>query len=170
MDAETLRARQAPLKEKYQADPASALVVSGATGDYRDPGITTTVDGWAGPVRAGQHRATGGDGSDACSADLLMQALLGCAGVTFRAVTTAMGVAVEDVAITAECRWDARGTLGLDREVPVGVRDVVVTITVTSDADDARLARIATSTERCCVVGRSLATPPEIRVVRRAAG
>ena len=168
MDAEELRARQAPLKEKYKADPATALVTSRATGDHRDPGITTTVDGWAGPVRAGQHPATGGDGSDACSADLLMEALLGCAGVTFRAVTTAMGVRTDDVELTAECTWDARGTLGLDREVPVGIGDVVVTITVDTDADDARLERIATSTERYCVVGQSLAQPPAIRVVRRS--
>lgn len=168
MDAEALRAAQAPLKERYKSDPASALVTSQATGDYRDPGITTTIDGWAGPIRAGQHRATGGDGSDACSADLLMEALLGCAGVTFRAVTTAMGVAVDNVELSAECTWDARGTLGIDREVPVGVRDVVVTITVDSDADDARLARIATSTERYCVVGQSLALAPTIRVVRRS--
>jgi uncharacterized OsmC-like protein len=167
MDAEELRARQAPLKEKYRNDPGSALVTSAATGDYRDPGITTTIAGWAGAVRAGQHPATGGDGSDACSADLLMEALLGCAGVTFRAVTTAMGVAVDNVSITADCRWDARGTLGLDREVPVGVRDVVVTITVDSDADEARLARIAASTERYCVVGQSLAAPPTIKVVKR---
>lgn len=166
MDSAQLRAAQAPLKQRYQADPASALVTSTATGDYRDPGITTTVDGWAGPVRAGQHRATGGDGSDACSADLLMEALVACAGVTFRAVTTAMGVEVDDVRITAACTWDARGTLGLDRAVPVGVQDVTITITAETDADDARLERIATSTERYCVVGRSLATPPAVRVVR----
>jgi uncharacterized OsmC-like protein len=167
MDAETLRARQAPLKERYQADPSSARVTSGASGDFLDPGITATIDGWAGPIRAGQHPATGGDGSDACSADLLMEALLGCAGVTFRAVTTAMGVSAENVELTATCAWDALGTLGLDREVPVGITDVVVTITLDSDADDARLARIATSTERYCVVGQSLATPPRIHVIRR---
>jgi len=167
MDAEELRARQAPLKERYRQDPNLARVVSEATGDYRDPGITATVDGWAGPVRAGQHPATGGDGSDACSADLLMQALLGCVGVTFRAVTTAMGVTVENVRLTAECHWDARGTLGLDREAPVGVGEISVTIIVDSDADDGRLERIAASTERYCVVGQSLASPPTITVVRR---
>jgi uncharacterized OsmC-like protein len=167
MDADAIRARQAPLKERYRADPQSARVVSDARGGFRDPGITATIDGWAGPIRAGQHPATGGDGADACSADLLMQALLGCAGVTFRAVTTSMGVAVDNVELDATCAWDARGTLGIDREVPVGVGDVVVTITVDSDAEDSRLARIAASTERYCVVGQSLATPPTIRVVRR---
>lgn len=167
MDAEELRARQAPLKERYRQAPDLARVISGATGDYRDPGITATIDGWSGPVRAGQHPATGGDGSDACSADLLMQALLGCVGVTFRAVTAAMGVTVQNVKLAAECRWDARGTLGLDREVPVGVGDVAVTITIDSDADEGRLERIAASTERYCVVGQSLASPPTITVVRR---
>lgn len=166
MDAQELRAAQAPLKDRYKTDPASALVRSAATGDFRDPGITTTIDGWAGPVRAGQHPATGGDGSDACSADLLMQALVGCAGVTFRAVTTAMGVEVRDARITAECTWDARGTLGIDRTAPVGARDVVVTIAVDTDADAGRLDRIATSTERYCVVGQSLGQPPTVRVVR----
>ncbi|HJQ05404.1 MAG TPA: OsmC family protein [Nocardioides sp.] len=167
MDAETLRARQAPLKERYRDDPASALVTSGATGDFLDPGITATIEGWAGPIRAGQHPATGGDGLDACSADLLMEALLACAGVTFRAVTTAMGVRVENVELAATCTWDARGTLGIDRDVPVGISDVVVTITLDSDADEARLDRIAASTERYCVVGQSLATRPRIIVVRR---
>ncbi|MDQ4212641.1 OsmC family protein [Microbacterium capsulatum] len=167
MNAEELRARQAPLKERYRQDPVSARVVSDARGDYRDPGITATIEGWAGPVRAGQHPATGGDGGDACSADLLMQALLGCVGVTFRAVTTAMGVAVDDVELAAVCTWDARGTLGVDRDAPVGVGDIAVTITVDSDADDGRLARIAASTERYCVVGQSLASPPSITVVRR---
>lgn len=167
MDPEELRARQAPLKALYRNDPDRALVTSGARGDYRDPDITATIDGWAGPVRAGQHPATGGDGTAACSADLLMQALLACVGVTFRAVTTAMGVTVRDVELSAECTWDARGTLGLDRDVPVGVADVAVTITIDSDADEGRLARIAASTERYCVVGQSLAAPPTITVVRR---
>jgi uncharacterized OsmC-like protein len=167
MDAEELRARQAPLKERYRTDAASARVVSGANGAFTEPGITATIDGWAGPIRAGQHVATGGDGSEACSADLLMQALLACAGVTFRAVTTAMGVAVDHVELEATCTWDARGTLGLARDVPVGVTDVVVTITIDSDADDGRLERIAASTERYCVVGQSLAASPTIRVIKR---
>ncbi|GAA4345635.1 OsmC family protein [Microbacterium rhizosphaerae] len=167
MDAEALRVRQAPLKERYKADPASARVVSGAHGRFSDPGITATIEGWAGPIRGGQHVATGGDGTDACSADLLMQALLACAGVTFRAVTTSMGVQVADVELEATCSWDARGTLGLARDVPVGVTDVVVTITIDSDADDGRLQRIAASTERYCVVGQSLTSPATIHVINR---
>jgi uncharacterized OsmC-like protein len=167
MDASTLRSAQAPLKDRYRTDPATARIPTGATGDYRDPEVTATIDGFAGPVRAGLHLAAGGDGQDACSADLLLQALLGCAGVTLRAVATAMGIEVRSAALRADGWWDARGTLGVDRAAPVGVQDVVVTVTLDTDADDAALDRLATATERYCVVGRSLAAPPRISVVRR---
>ncbi|KRC54754.1 MULTISPECIES: OsmC family protein [unclassified Nocardioides] len=167
MDASTLRSAQAPLKDRYRTDPATARIPTGATGDYRDPEVTATIDGFAGPVRAGLHLAAGGDGQDACSADLLLQALLGCAGVTLRAVATAMGIEVRSAALRADGWWDARGTLGVDRAAPVGVQDVVVTVTLDTDADDAALDRLATATERYCVVGRSLAVPPRISVVRR---
>ncbi|WP_436698685.1 OsmC family protein [Nocardioides sp. BYT-33-1] len=166
MDASTLRAAQAPLKERYRADPATARTTTAATGDYRAPDVTATIDGFAGPVRAGLHPATGGAGTDACSADLLLQAVLACAGVTLRAVATAMGVEIRGARLRADGWWDARGTLGIDREAPVGVQDIVVTLVVDTDADDAALARLATATERYCVVGRSLAEPPRIRVVR----
>ncbi|WP_377323720.1 OsmC family protein [Pimelobacter simplex] len=166
MDATTLRAAQAPLKERYRSDPDTARTPTTATGDYRAPDVTATIDGFAGPVRAGLHPATGGDGSDACSADLLLQAVLACAGVTLRAVATAMGVEVRSATLRADAWWDARGTLGIDRDAPVGVQDIVLTLSVDTDADGATLARLATATERYCVVGRSLAQPPEIRVVR----
>lgn len=167
MDASTLRAAQAPLKERYRSDPASARIPTSATGDYRDREVTATVEGFAGAVRAGLHAAAGGAGDDACSADLLLQALLGCAGVTLRAVATAMGVEVRSADLRADGWWDARGTLGVDRDAPIGVQDVVVTITLDTDADDATLGRLAGATERYCVVGRSLAVPPRISVVRR---
>ena len=169
MDRSELRALQAPLREQYAADPASATTPLHARGDLRDPGITATVDGWAGPVRAGLHPATGGDGSDACSGDLLLEALLACAGVTLRSVATAMGLDLRAASLTAESSFDARGTLGLDRSVPVGVGPVTVTAVVDcgdADVDDAALERLATTTERYCVVGQSLATPPTV-VVRR---
>ncbi len=166
MDARSLREVQAPLKARYRADPAAARTSATAHGDFRDPDVTATIDGFAGPVRAGLHPAAGGDGSDACSADLLLQALLGCAGVTFRAVATAMGVEIRSADLAAEGTWDARGTLGVDREAPVGVEDITVTVTIDTDADDARLARLATATERYCVVAQSLATTPAFRVVR----
>jgi uncharacterized OsmC-like protein len=166
MDASTLRARQAPLKERYRADPATARTATAATGDYGAPDVTATIDGFAGPIRAGLHPATGGDGSDACSADLLLQAVLACAGVTLRAVATAMGVEIRSARLRADAWWDARGTLGIDREAPVGVQDIALTLALDTDADDATLARLGTATERYCVVGRTLAEPPRIRVVR----
>lgn len=166
MDRATLRQQQAPLRERYAADPASALTPLHATADFRDDGVTCTVDGFAGPVRAGLHRATGGDGEDACSGDMLLEALLACAGVTLRSVATAMGLTLGEVTARAESSFDARGTLGIDREAPVGIGPVTVTFTVDTDADDAALERLATSTERYCVVGHSLRDLPRVLVVR----
>lgn len=169
MDASNLREMQAPLKEQYRSDPATARTPLRARGDYRDRGITCTVDGWAGPVRAGLHGATGGDGSDACSGDMLLEALLACAGVTLRSVATAMGLTLRSASLRADGVFDARGTLGVDRLVPVGVQDIVVTVEVDSDADDASLERLARSTERYCVVGQSLRENARF-VVRRTSG
>jgi uncharacterized OsmC-like protein len=166
VDVAELRARQAPLKQRYRDDPAAARTPVSATADWRDPGITATVDGWLGPVRTGLQPSTGGDGTDACSADLLLQALLGCVGVTLRSVATAMRLELRDVRLRAEAVYDARGTLGLDRDVPVGVQDVAVTIQVDTDAGDAALARLAELTERYCVVARSLAEAPRFAIRR----
>lgn len=167
MDADTLRALQAPLKQRYREDPGSALTPAHARGAFSDPGITCTVETWSGPVRAGLHPATGGDGSDACSGDLLLQALLACAGVTLRSVATVMKVEVRDAVLHADATFDARGTLGVDREAPVGMQHVSVTAELDTDADDATLARLAELTERYCVVARSLREPVHLTVVRR---
>jgi uncharacterized OsmC-like protein len=167
MDLDTLRARQAPLKGRYREDALSARTPITATADWREPGITATVDGWAGPVRAGLHPATGGDGDDACSGDMFLQALLGCAGVTLRSVATAMRLELGAVTLRAEGYFDARGTLGLDRSVPVGMQDVVVTVEVHSDADDATLTRLGELTERYCVVAQSLREAPRFVIDRR---
>lgn len=166
MDAAGLRAAQATVKARYREEPGAALTPVAATGDWSEPGITATIEGFAGPVRAGLHTATGGDGSDACSADMLMQAVLGCAGVTMRSVATAMGIAVRRAELTAESTFDARGTLGLDREVPVEVGPIVVTAVLDTDADDAQLAKLAELTGRYCVVGRSLREEPVIEIRR----
>jgi uncharacterized OsmC-like protein len=169
MDASQLRESQAPLKQHYRDDPDSARTPIGARADFRDEPVTCTVDGWSGPVRAGLHRATGGDGADACSGDLLLEALLACAGVTLRSVATAMNVPIRAATLRADGVFDARGTLGVDRDVPVGVQDVVITAEIDTDADDARLERLASSTERYCVVGQSLREPARF-VIRRAQG
>lgn len=161
-----LRAAQAPLKERYRQDPHAAMTPVRAEADFADPGITATVAGWNGPVRAGLHPATGGDGSDACSADLLMEALVACAGVTLRSVATAMGLQVRAVTLVAQGVFDARGTLGIDRSAEVGVQDVRIVATIHTDADDASLERLAASTERYCVVSQSLRHPPPIEIRR----
>jgi uncharacterized OsmC-like protein len=168
-DAASLRAAQAPLKQRYRDDPPSAASRVTARASFADPGITCTVEGWAGPARAGLHESTGGDGSDACSGDMLLQALLGCAGVTLRSVATAMSVEIRSATLAAEASFDARGTLGLSREVPVGCTAIRVEAVLDTDADDATLAKVAQLTERYCVVARTLREPVEISV-RRANG
>ncbi len=166
VDAATLRAMQRPLKEQYQQDPASAVTPLHAEGSFEAPGITCTVTGWAGPVRAGLHPATGGDGTDACSGDMLLEALVACAGVTMRSVATAMGLSLSSVRIEATGAFDARGTLGLSHEVPVGLVDVELTAEVETDADDVALDKLAQLTERYCVVGQSLNEPPSLHIRR----
>lgn len=166
MDATTLRELQAPLKQRYKDDPTTAATPLHASGSTAQDGVTFTVGGWGSPVRAGLHAATGGDGSDACSGDMLLEAVLGCAGVTLRSVATAMGLGLRSAQGEATGSFDARGTLGLDREVPVGVTDLRLVFTVDADADDTQLAKLAQLTERYCVVAKSLATPPVIEVVR----
>ncbi|MGV1009583.1 MAG: OsmC family protein [Dermatophilaceae bacterium] len=167
MDAGTLRCLQAPLKERYRSDPEQARMRLLARGRVGADEITCVVDGWSGPVRAGLHPATGGTGEDACSGDMLLQALVACAGVTLRSVATAMGLTVRSAHLRAEATFDVRGTLGVDRTVPVGVQDIVLTIELDTDADDVMLQRLAASAERYCVVGQSLQARPRF-VVHRA--
>jgi uncharacterized OsmC-like protein len=167
MDAAALRELQAPLKQKYRDDPETARTPMHAHADFSDEGITTTVATWNGPVRAGFHPATGGDGSDACSGDMLLQALLACAGVTLRSVATAMGIEVRGAELTAHGEMDARGTLGVSREAPVGLQSIEVVAELDTDADDATLAKLAQLTERYCVVAQTLAQPPHLTVRRR---
>lgn len=167
MDATALRELQAPIKQGYRDDPASACVPMHAQAQFADPGITCTVQTWAGPTRAGLHPSTGGDGSDACSGDMLLQALLACAGVTMRSVATAMGVEIRSARLTARGDMDARGTLGVSKETPVGLGAIAVDVEVDTDADDAILTRLGQLTERYCVVAQTLAQPPHL-TVRRA--
>ncbi|MBE3073520.1 MAG: OsmC family protein [Actinobacteria bacterium] len=168
MDSTTLREMQAPLKQQYRDEPTSALTPLQATGSFDDPGITCTVDSWAGPVRAGLHPAAGGDGSDACSGDMLLQALLACAGVTMRSVATALGIDIRSAKLHAHGQFDARGTLGISRDVPVGADDIQLIAELDTDADDQAIARLAALTERYCVVAQSLAEPPTLRIQRTA--
>jgi uncharacterized OsmC-like protein len=167
MDSTTLREMQAPLKQAYRDAPASALTPLQGTGDFSDAGITCTVQTSAGPVRAGLHSATGGDGTDACSGDMLLQALVACAGVTLRSVATALGIDIHSATLKAEGQFDARGTLGVSRDAPVGVHDIQLIVELDSDADDDALSRLGSLTERYCVVAQSLAERPTIKIQRK---
>ena len=168
MDAADLRSLQAPIKHRYRDDPETARTPMRAHAEFSDPGFTTTVQTWAGPIRAGFHPATGGDGSDACTGDMLLQALLGCTGVTLRSVATAMGVEIRAARLEAGAVMDARGTLGVSREVPVGLREITVDVELDTDADDRTLATLGRLTERYCVVAQTLAEAPRL-TLRRAA-
>jgi len=166
MDTATLRELQAPLKQRYRDDPASALTPVQASATFAEPGITCTVETLIGPVRAGLHPATGGAGDDACSGDMLLEALLACAGVTLRSVATAMGLEIRSASLRASGRFDARGTLGISRDAPVGCTDLSITADLDTDADDAALERLAQLTERYCVVAHTLREPVAITVQR----
>jgi uncharacterized OsmC-like protein len=169
VDVATLRARQAPLKQRYRDDPSSAATALGGTASLAGPGVTVMVDTWAGSVRAGLHEATGGDGQDACSGDMLLEALVACAGVTLRSVALAMGIEIRSGALRASGRFDARGTLAVAKDAPVGVTDLTIQGDLDTDADAAELARLAELTERYCVVGQSLRAPVTIDLCRAAA-
>lgn len=164
--AATLRERQRPLKAAYRDDPASALVTSTATATVDQAALTATVPTWAGDVVAGPHPAAGGDGTQACSGDIVLQALVACAGVTLASVATALAVQVRSATVTATATWDARGTLAVDRDAPVGLTEVELVVDLDTDADEDKVARLLELTERYCVVARTLADPPPVRVRR----
>ena len=159
IDAATLRNLQKPLKDTYRVDPSAAVARLHAQGRWEGDGITCTVDTWAGPVRAGLHPTTGGDGADACSGDMLLQALAACAGVTMRSVATAMGVVLENVTVRADGTFDARGTLGVDRSAPVGLTSMELTFSFDTEADDRTVAKLLELTERYCVVAQTVSGP-----------
>ena len=163
MDAQELRALQAPLKEKYRQQPESALVTLRAQGRLGE-GVTFRVETGQGRVQAGLHPATGGDGLDACSGDMLLVALAACAGVTLRAVATAMSIAVPKGTITAEGDLDFRGTLGVSKEVPVGFKAIRLRFELQSDAGEEQLANLLRLTERYCVVYQTLRQAPDVEV------
>jgi uncharacterized OsmC-like protein len=152
LDTETLRATQAPLKARYRDDPGAALVTLRARGSLDDPGITCKVDTGRAMAAAGLHPASGGTGMELCSGDMLLEALVACAGVTLRAVSTAIEVEVRSGTVTAEGEIDFRGTLGVSREAPVGFRDIRLSFAIDTDADEAKLATLLKLTERYCVV------------------
>lgn len=160
VDATELRHLQRPLKQGYRDDPASALIPARAVGRLDVPTLTVTFDPRSGA--AGLHRAAGGTGEHTCSADMLLEALVACAGVTLAAVATAMAVPIRGAVVVAEGRWDARGTLGVDRDVPVGLTDLSLRFELDTDADEATVDRLVTLAERYCVIAQTLAHPPAV--------
>jgi uncharacterized OsmC-like protein len=165
MGTQTLREIQAPLKERYRAQPDAALVVLSASGSL-DDGVTCSVQTGRELVRAGLHPASGGDGLSACSGDMLLQALVACAGVTMRAVATSLEIDVSG-SVHAEGDLDFRGTLAVDRDAPIGFRAIRLTFDLESEASDEQLDKLLELTERYCVVFQTLARTPELVVSRR---
>jgi uncharacterized OsmC-like protein len=160
MNADNLKAIQAPLKDKYKQDPESAVITLRAEG--RASGLSCKVETGKALVEAGLHPATGGDGSAACSGDMLLEALVACAGVTLRAVATSIGVELRDAKVIAEGDLDFRGTLGVSKEAPVGFRDIRLTFELDTDASDEQKASLLKLTERYCVVLQTLRAAPPV--------
>ena len=161
MQRDELRALQAPLKERYAREPEAALVTLSATGSLGD-GVSCSVQTGRAIAEAGLHPATGGSGSLLCSGDMLLEALVACAGVTLRAVATSMGISASSGRVRAEGDLDFRGTLDVEREAPVGFSAIRLSFELDSDADAEQLATLTKLTERYCVVYQTLANGPEL--------
>jgi len=168
MNADKLRSLQAPLKTQYRERPETALVTLRAEGQIGE-NITCKIETGKARVEAGLHPATGGDGQSACSADMLLEALVGCAGVTLRAVATALNIPLHGAKIRAEGDLDFRGTLGVSKDVPVGFKEIRLNFDLDADASQDQLATLIRLTERYCVVYQTLCHPANISVLHRVA-
>jgi uncharacterized OsmC-like protein len=161
VDRDQLRALQAPLKDRYKEEPEAALETLAASGSLGE-GVSCSVQTGRALAQAGLHPATGGDGSLLCSGDMLLEALVACAGVTLQAVATSLGIEVDSGNVRAEGDLDFRGTLGVDREAPVGFQSIRLSFDLETDADPEQLAALARLTERYCVVYQTLAGGPAL--------
>jgi uncharacterized OsmC-like protein len=168
MNAEELRSSQAPLKERYRDAPEAALITLHAKGRLGE-GVSCKIETGKALVVAGLHPATGGNGLSACSGDMLLEALVACAGVTLNAVATALGIQLRDATLKAEGDLDFRGTLGVAKEVPVGFQNIRLTFTLDTDASEEQLATLLRLTERYCVVYQTLVHPAAMVVSRQRA-
>ncbi len=155
MKTEDLKAKQAPLKERYRASPSDALITLKATGRIGE-GVTCRLETASKMAQAGLHPATGGDGMSLCSGDMLLQALVACAGVTLSAVATSLAIPLEDALLTAEGDWDARGTLGVSKEAPVGLKAIRLIFDLKTTATSEQIDTLLRLTERYCVVYQTL--------------
>lgn len=166
MRADDLRTIQTPIKERYRQTPDAALITLRARGRLGE-GVTCNVETGKTLVAAGLHPATGGTDMSACSGDMLLEALVACAGVTLNAVATSLGIELRDASLQAEGDLDFRGTLGVAKNVPVGFQDIRLQISLDTDASDEQLETLLRLTERYCVVYQTLAHPPKLAVSRR---
>jgi uncharacterized OsmC-like protein len=164
MTADELRSLQAPLKAQYRERPETAVVTLAAEGRVGQ-NMTCKIETGKARVEAGLHPATGGDGHSACSADMLLEALVGCAGVTLSAVATALGVPLRGARLRAEGDLDFRGTLGVSKDVPVGFKKIRLHFDLDTDASEEQIATLLRLTERYCVVYQTLSQPAEISVL-----
>jgi uncharacterized OsmC-like protein len=164
MDAAGLRAMQAPIKERYKSDPDAALITLKAKGSLDDTSIACKVETGRALATAGLHPATGGSGMELCSGDMLLEALVACAGVTVKAVATAIGLNVKAGTVSAEGDLDFRGTLGVAKDAPVGFREIRLTFALDTDATQEQLDQLLKLTERYCVVYQTIAKGPPVAI------
>ena len=168
MDAAELRAMQAPIKDRYKSDPGAALITLKAKGTLDDSNIACKVETGRALAVAGLHPATGGSGMELCSGDMLLEALVACAGVTLKAVSTALAIPLKSGTVSAEGDLDFRGTLGVDKEAPVGFRQIRLRFDVDTDAPQDKLDQLLKLTERYCVVYQTIAKGPPVDIKLRA--
>src|SRR5215204_1215139 len=164
MDAAALRTLQAPLKDKYRSDPNAAVITLRAQGSLDDQHIACKVETGRALSVAGLHPATGGTGAELCSGDMLLEALVACAGVTLKAVATALEIELRKGAVKAEGDLDFRGTLGVDKTAPVGFRAIRLSFELDTDAPKEKLDQLLKLTERYCVVFQTLNNKPDLQV------
>jgi uncharacterized OsmC-like protein len=169
MDATALRALQAPIKDRYRSEPDAAVITLKAQGTLDDQHIACKVETGRALAIAGLHPASGGSGAELCSGDMLLEALVACAGVTLKAVATALEIPLRQGTVRAEGDLDFRGTLGVDKSAPVGFRDIRLTFEVDTDAPQEKIDQLLKLTERYCVVFQTLNTKPNLAVEMRTA-
>jgi uncharacterized OsmC-like protein len=162
MDSAELRAMQAPYKDKYKSDPDAAIITLKAQGSIDESKIACKVETGRALAVAGLHPATGGSGAELCSGDMLLEALVACAGVTLKAVATALGIPLKAGVVRAEGDLDFRGTLGVAKDAPVGFREIRLTFDLDTDATQEQIDSLIKLTERYCVIFQTLARPPKL--------
>ncbi len=170
MNADELRSIQAPLKDSYKTDPDKAVITLSSTGELDADNVVCRVETGKALVEAGLHPATGGTGAFACSGNMLLDALVACAGVTLKAVATAIGFDLKGGSVSAEGDLDFRGTLGVAKDAPVGFRDIRVTFALETSEPQERIDQLTKLTERYCVVYQTLAKPPVLQLTVKSHG